>query len=70
MADLPPDTASSAPRVGLRPSRCIKESGLSKTTFWRRVHAGKIPAYRDGDCIIIYSDDWAEYLAKRPQAAA
>jgi hypothetical protein len=69
MADLQNTADTSKPRRALRPRECIAQGPYSKSTFWRRLNAGKIPAYRDGAIIWVWSDDWERHLREAQKVA-
>jgi len=46
-------------------SYAAKYLGISKSTVIRRVDAGKLPGYRDGDIIRIRKSDLKKYLAEK-----
>ena len=46
-------------------SYAAKYLGISKSTVIRRVDAGKLPGYRDGEIIRIRKSDLERYLAEK-----
>ncbi len=42
--------------------------GCSKKTILARIHAGEIPAVREGNRLLVKQQDWENYLKTLPKA--